>query len=162
MNPAAGGAPWTASLPFTTDRIGAVAIYCSDGRFGEQFDEFLHQELRLPRYDRMAIPGGAAALGGHISAHREQEALIEQLRFLIESHELQRVVMIAHRNCGFYLKKLHCGEEGLRRKQEDDLARAAEVIRRIARRVTVEAFFASSESGVVLLEPVPLEPGESR
>jgi hypothetical protein len=155
-------APWSASLPFTTERIGAVAIYCSDGRFGEQFDEFLHQRLGLPRYDRLAIPGGAAALGGHISAHREQEALVEQLRFLIDSHDLQRVVLIAHRNCGFYLRKLHCGESGLRQKQEQDLARAAEAIRAMGRHLLVEAFFASAEGGAVVLEPVPVEAAEPR
>ena len=30
-------------------RIHAAAIYCSDGRVGEQIDEFLHHGLGLPR-----------------------------------------------------------------------------------------------------------------
>jgi hypothetical protein len=52
--------------PFEAQRIAAAAVYCSDGRFGEQMDEFLHTALRLPRYDRVAIPGGAACLAGHV------------------------------------------------------------------------------------------------
>src|SRR5205814_5180899 len=98
---------WRSSLPFMPERIGAAAIYCSDGRYNEQFDEFLHQRLGLPRYDRVVVPGGAACLAGDISAWRDEEAVVEQLRFLIVSHELERIVLIAHKACGFYLKKLH-------------------------------------------------------
>ena len=115
---------WRAPQPFTHERIGAVAIYCSDGRFGEAFDDFLHNQLGLPHYDLLAVPGGAAALAGHLAAYREEEALVEQLRFLIANHGLERVVLIAHRNCGFYLRKLHLSEEGLRTRQEADLAKA--------------------------------------
>jgi hypothetical protein len=32
--------------PYEAARIHAAAIYCSDGRVGEQIDEFLHQRLR--------------------------------------------------------------------------------------------------------------------
>ena len=39
-------------------RINALAVYCSDGRWGAAFDEFCHRHLRIPRYDRWAVPGG--------------------------------------------------------------------------------------------------------
>jgi hypothetical protein len=29
------------------ERIGALAVYCSDGRWGEAFDEFCHRHLQL-------------------------------------------------------------------------------------------------------------------
>jgi hypothetical protein len=38
------------------ERIGALALYCSDGRWGEAFDEFCHRHLQIPRYDRWAAP----------------------------------------------------------------------------------------------------------
>src|SRR5271167_3841153 len=44
------------------ERIGALALYCSDGRWGEAFDEFCHKHLQIPRYDRLAVPGGPAWL----------------------------------------------------------------------------------------------------
>src|SRR5216684_6371639 len=44
------------------ERIGAGAIYCSDGRWGEAFDEFCHRHLQIPRYDRLAVAGGPAWL----------------------------------------------------------------------------------------------------
>ena len=46
-------------LRFHESRLRAAAVYCSDGRFGEHFDDFLHHALKLPRYDRLAVPGGA-------------------------------------------------------------------------------------------------------
>ena len=55
-------------------RIHAASIYCSDGRFGEQMDEFLHQGLGLPRYDRLAVPGGPACCSGELSVFWEATA----------------------------------------------------------------------------------------
>src|SRR3954462_7486701 len=93
-------APFTSPIAFEHERIGAAAVYCSDGRYGEQMDDFLHNGLGLPRYDRVAIPGGAASLAGHMLAMRERSALERQLQFLIEGHLLTRVVLIAHQDCG--------------------------------------------------------------
>src|SRR5215813_8811973 len=97
---------YESSIPFDPERIRAAAIYCSDGRYGEQFDDFLHHALKLPRYDRVAVPGGAGCLAGHFAAYREEEAVLGQIRFLVETHALGRVVLIAHESCGFYTKLL--------------------------------------------------------
>jgi hypothetical protein len=154
MNPRA---VYRSTLPFTPERIGAAAIYCSDGRYNEQFDEFLHVQLRLPRYDRVVVPGGAACLAGDISAWRDEDAVAEQLRFLIVSHELERIVLIAHKGCGFYLKRLHVPEGRLRERQQSDLRQAAERIGVLSARVRVEAYIASVEEGAVLFEAIPLQ-----
>jgi hypothetical protein len=146
--------PWKSSIPFASERVGAAAIYCSDGRYNEQFDEFLHRKLHLPRYDRLTIPGGAGCLAGHIEAYREEEILLEQLRFLVVSHRLSRIVLIAHQNCGFYLKRLHVGESYLEERQRHDLARAAEQARTIDHALSVEAYFAAVRDGAVLLDQV--------
>ncbi len=94
------------SHPFQPERIQAAAVYCSDGRYGAQFDELLHVALGLPRYDRLSVPGGAACLARHFKLYREEEGVLEQLRFLITAHALQRVVLIAHADCGFYVDRL--------------------------------------------------------
>lgn len=142
---------WRARQPFATERIRAVAIYCSDGRWGQQFDEFLHDSLRLPRYDRLAIPGGAAALAGHIASWREADALQDQLRFLVEVHGLERVVLIAHHQCAYYTQKLHVAAANLREQQEADLAKAVESIRAISTRLDIDAYFAELDAGVVTM-----------
>lgn len=147
-------AGWVSSVPFEHERIGAVAIYCSDGRYNEQFDEFLHTRLGLPRYDRLTIPGGPAALAGHFAAYREEECLVEQLRFLIEGHGLERVVLIAHGGCGFYLKKLMIRESAIRAQQEEDLARASSRVASISGRVRVEGYIANVADGTVVMDRI--------
>jgi hypothetical protein len=144
------------SIPFDTARIGAAAVYCSDGRYGEQMDQFLHVSLGLPRYDRLAVPGGIAPLAGHLIAWREEEALAQQLRFLIESHALTRLVLIAHQDCGFYVHRL--GYRVLEREQQQclDLVKCAQRIRSFASHLRVEAYFARVSDSTVFFEPVDI------
>ena len=58
------------SEPFDGGRIRAAAVYCSDGRFGDQFDDLMKISLQLPRYDRLAVPGGAACLARHFALYQ--------------------------------------------------------------------------------------------
>ena len=87
---------YTSELPFEEGGIPAAAVYCSDGRFGELFDDFLYGALDLPRYDRLAVPGGAACLAGHFAAYKEGDALAAQLEFLVHAHALPRVGAVDH------------------------------------------------------------------
>ena len=136
-------------LPFEVSRIQAAAIYCSDGRFGEHMDDFLHNALKLPRYDRLTIPGGAACLGGHFRSFREEDALLAHLRFLIAVHCLRRVVLIAHKECAFYTEGLHLPPAWLLQQQIEDLNQAITRIQSLSREVEVDAYLAShDEEGV--------------
>ena len=94
-------------IQFDENRIGAAAVYCSDGRFGEHFDDFLHNALNLPRYDRLALPGGAECLAGHFLAFKDEEALLDQL-LLIRVHGIERLVLVAHQDCAFYTAAAPC------------------------------------------------------
>ena len=149
----AAQATFVSDVPFESERIGAAAIYCSDGRFGDQIDEFLHRGLGFPRYDRVAVPGGPASLADHMVAMRERAALERQVKFLIEAHELRRVVLIAHQDCAFY--RLVRLRGSLEQQQVDDLARAEDRIRSFAPGVAVESYFALKMAGRVWFEPVP-------
>lgn len=149
-------APTVSTIPFESGRIHAAAVYCSDGRFGEHFDEFLQNHLNLPRYDRLAVPGGAACLAGHFASYREEEAVIVQLRFLIEVHGLERVVLIAHEGCAFYLKQLGIHEIDLHQRQIDDLRKAATRVAALASNLLVECWLASVEHDRVVFNQVDL------
>ena len=127
---------------FDESRIGAAAIYCSDGRYGDHFDDFLHNALELPRYDRLAMPGGPACLAGHFLAYSEEQALVEQLRFLVKAHGLERVVLIAHQDCAFYIHRLHVSPLALEARQREDMQTAAARVRSVAAGLKVDAFFA--------------------
>ncbi len=149
--------PFVSDVPFEHERIGAAAVYCSDGRYGEQMDDFLHNCLGLPHYDRVAIPGGAACLAGHLLAMRERGALDRQLKFLIEAHGLTRVVMIAHQDCGFYKQNVHphkLRRQPLEELQAADLTTVAALLRNYNRAIEVDAYFARKVDGKVRFEPV--------
>jgi hypothetical protein len=152
---------YVSSVPFDADRVGAAAVYCSDGRFGEQMDEFLHSSLQLPRYDRVAMPGGAACLAGHMMVYHEKSAMEEQLAFLIRAHALTRIVLIAHENCGFY-KGLWIGQKTIEEQQREDLRKAASEIQSRNPGVTVEYYFARRVDGKVAFERWSGEAGANR
>ena len=135
------------SVRFDENRIRAAAVYCSDGRFGEHFDDFLHNYLKLPRYDRLAVPGGAACLAGHFLSFWEEEGLIEQLRFLVKMHGLERVVLVAHQDCVFYAERLHVSPLQMETQQREDMQTAVQRIRCAPPGLLVNAFFAQEMLG---------------
>jgi hypothetical protein len=144
---------YRSSIPWFQERVGAAAIYCADGRYNDQTDDFLHNHLGLPRYDRVVIPGGAACLAGHTLAMRERGAFEKQLRFLVESHELRRIVLIAHEDCGFYRHLLRA-RGPLEPMQAKDLLAVAGVIRTWSQGLAVDAYFARKSGDSVQFEPV--------
>ena len=78
---------YTCAERWQPERIGALALYCSDGRWGEAFDEFCHKHLLIPRYDRWAVPGGPAWLAFlHFEQRRSELVGVEPRR------DQQRVV----------------------------------------------------------------------
>src|SRR5438094_1864125 len=91
------------------ERIGALALYCSDGRWGEAFDEFCHRHLQIPRYDRLAVPGGPAWLAPSAEESRFSEGARASLDFLVRVHELEHIVLITHFGCAFYGERLQQG-----------------------------------------------------
>ena len=140
--------------PYETTRIHAAAIYCSDGRLGEHFDDFLLNGLKLPRYDRLALPGGPAALAEHPETKLEHAAVVDELKFLVEVHGLHRVVLIQHQNCAFYTNRLKLQGFDVEKRQRDDLAAAAEFVRRITNVDEVDAFFARRFESHIRFEAV--------
>jgi len=142
-------------VPFDGRRVQAAAVYCSDGRWGEQVDDLLHNDLGLPRYDRLAVPGGAACLAGHFATYREEEGVLAQLRFLVAVHRLEQLVLIAHEHCAFYTERLHVSPLQMESRQREDMQKA---IRRVQGfgRLRVRAYFARLWDGVVRFEAVEL------
>ena len=144
------------SVRFDANRVGAAAVYCSDGRFGDQCDDLLHRGLQLPRYDRLALPGGPACLAASFPVYHVEQAVLEQLRFLVEVHRLERVILIAHQDCAFYTDRLHVSIERLEAKQREDLHRAGLRIRSLFERLRVDAYFARKRpDGGIEFESMP-------
>ncbi|MCL4741372.1 MAG: hypothetical protein KJZ54_04135 [Phycisphaerales bacterium] len=141
-------------IAYEAARIRAAAVYCSDGRVGEHFDDFLQNGLGLPRYDRVALPGGPACLAGHPQAHLEEQGVVDELRFLVEVHGLKRIVLIAHQGCAFYGTRLSLGEPRLELVQRADLVRAAAFVHRVTGVERIEGYFARLVEDRVRFETV--------
>lgn len=145
---------YESSLAYEASRIHAAALYCSDGRVGEHFDDFLQNGLGLPRYDRLCLPGGPACVAGHPQAHLEEQGVVDELHFLVEAHKIKRVVLIAHQGCAFYASRLELKEPRLELVQRADLVRSAAFVHRVTGLANIEAYFARLVSGKMVFEPV--------
>lgn len=148
---------YESKLPYHTKRMHAAAVYCSDGRVCEQYDDFLQNGLKLPRYDRVALPGGPACLAGYAAARLEEAGVLDELKFLVEAHDLKRVVLIQHEDCAFYSVRLKAAKASLEQLQKADLVRAAYMIRQSVSGLDVAGYFARKAEAGVLFEPVPLD-----
>jgi hypothetical protein len=143
LGPDLGMPLYTSREAWNAQRIGAVAIYCSDGRWGDAFDDFCHHCLFLPRYDRLALPGGPAWLTRREThAPGPYHAIRGQLDFLVQVHGLERVILIAHYGCAFYTEMLHADAEGCLATQREDLRAAAATLREWYPLMTVEKYLA--------------------
>jgi hypothetical protein len=140
-------ATFVASEAWNDRRIRALAMYCSDGRWGDAFDELCHCRLHIPRYDRFALPGGPAWLterpaSGVSGANLQAHAAWEQLALLVRAHEIQRIVLISHYGCAYYLHRLDRDADGCLPFQIEDLKRAADAVQLHFPHVCVESFMA--------------------
>ncbi len=147
---------YTSSAVWNPERIGAVTIYCSDGRWGESFDEFCHRSLNIPRYDRFAVPGGPAwfarpeaNVGGPRFAAREQ------LDFLVQVHELERIVLVTHFGCAFYTEMLRCEPHEALATQLADLEGATDTLNRWFPGLTIEAYIAMRQENQISFHQLP-------
>ncbi len=145
---------YESTLPYEASRIHAAALYCSDGRVGEQIDDFLQNGLGLPRYDRLCLPGGPACVAGHPQAHLEEQGVVDELQFLVEAHKIKRIVLIAHQGCAFYASRLDLKEPRLELVQRADLVRSAAFVHRVSGLANIEAYFARLVSGKLVFEAV--------
>jgi len=122
-----------------------LAIHCGDYRFQDAFREFLNNSLNLDgNYDLLVIPGGPLSLALFEYLPKFQWASLRWLRFFAEQHKIQRLILIQHQDCAFYRTVplyLHASKEP-RQRQEQDLRRVREVMRRDLPQLTVETYYA--------------------
>ena len=134
---------FVASEPWNDRRIRALAMYCSDGRWGDAFDEFCHCRLHIPRYDRFAVPGGCACLA---ESNHDADEPWEHLSLLVKAHELQRIVLISHFGCAHYMHRFGQDANACLPRQVEDLEWAEELVRTRFPQVCVESFVAMREA----------------
>lgn len=91
----------------------ALIATCIDFRFQEYINFWISENFAPKTYDRVAIAGGVFDL----------EYILKQISISKRLHQIKKVVLINHEDCGAY------EEAGTLEKHADDLKKAAVKIR---------------------------------
>ena len=124
----------------------ALVVHCSDHRFIPAFEQLVEKQLGIADYDLIAVPGGPQFLAALDYLPKFAWAGNRWVKFLIEGHGLNRVVLIGHEDCGWY-KQLHGSHAGLEAKLRADLLHAREQLQQALGGVAVECWYAALSSG---------------
>lgn len=148
---------YTSTVPFSPDPIVAAVVHSSDGRMARGFEDFVTNGLGLPRVDRLAIPGGPAMLADHDQSYLPAKGVLDELAFLVEAHEVDRVVLVQHAGCAFYGARLDVGPDELEDAQRRDLAAATKVVGERLPGVSIESWALRIDGESISFEPIDLD-----
>src|SRR5262245_51756702 len=155
LGPALPMAAFTSTLNWNPERIHALALYCSDGRWGEAFDEFCHKHLQIPRYDRLAVPGGPAWLVPFGADRALLDTARQQLDFLVRAHGLEQLVLIAHYGVAMYAERLRLAPHECLPRQLEDVRAAAAMLRGWYPGLHVEGYLAMRRDNCLSFHDIP-------
>lgn len=122
-----------------------LVVHCSDHRFQAGIRDFLDRGLKLgENYDLFIMPGGPQCLT--LVEYLPKFAWVggKWFRYLVENHELKRLILIAHQDCGWYESlplHLHSSAKP-RERQEEDLRRARRSLMKEFPEIVVELYYA--------------------
>lgn len=136
-------------VEFGAERIAAIAVYCSDGRWNQHFDDFLTNGTNLSHYDRLTIPGGPGALADQPGVKATDRGALKELEFLVRAHELDRVILMQHVECAYYISILGIDPDAMEAKQSADLIAAAQNIREVTGVPRIDAYITKVAGGSV-------------
>ena len=113
------------------------------GRIG--FYEFLNGKLNLDEnYDLLVLPGGPQCLTLVEYLPKFSWAGWKWFRYLVDAHDLKRLILIQHQDCGWYKElphHLHSSSDP-RQRQEQDLRRARAALTKERPELSVELYYA--------------------
>ncbi|MFI5296815.1 MAG: carbonic anhydrase [Polyangiales bacterium] len=149
-----GSVTIASTLAFDPAHPHALALYCSDGRFTDSVEELVHG-LGHPRLDTITLPGGPALLNLLNTGFADLETVTRATSFLIRSHAITHVFLLAHEGCGYYRARMRGGTPAsIAEAQRSDLAIAGEVIKGLHHDVRVQGWYARPVKGRVLFDPM--------
>lgn len=130
------------------DGTDVLVVHCSDHRIQAGIYEFLNKGLNLEEnYDLLVVPGGPQCLALVEYLPKFAWAGRRWLNFLKDAHELRRMILIAHQDCGWYKElpfHLHSSSEP-RLRQEEDLRRVRQTLTQEFPELRVELYYAGWE-----------------
>lgn len=123
----------------------AAIVWCFDNRFNLGFTKFL-KRIGIVYQDPIKIAGGAKSLASPEN-ESDREFVLEQIRKSIRLHGTKLVILKLHSDCGAYggLEVFGGDAAAEARHHEQELRRAAEVLRNAIPDVEVQAYFVDFE-----------------
>jgi hypothetical protein len=123
-----------------------LVVHCGDYRFQGAFYEFLNRNLNLnENYDLIVIPGGPQSLSLVEYLPKFSWSSWKWFRFFVEKHGIRRLILIQHQDCAWYQTMpahLHASSD-LRERQEQDLGRITNALKKDFPDLSVELYYAS-------------------
>lgn len=125
-----------------------IVVHCSDPRFQPHFQHFLRESLGLEQYALIAVPGGAQFLTLVDYLPKFSWVGWRWVKFVVDLTRTERVVLIAHDDCRWYLDQRFAQDPArVRERQLEDLRRVrAGLSERFGAR-RVELCFAQLQDG---------------
>lgn len=103
----------------------AIVITCMDFRFQKYIEEWEKENLGDYQFDRIAL-GGAC---------HDFFAILKQIDISIRLHDIKKVVIINHEECGAY------GEAGTYERHQQDLKNAKKQISQLYPQVKIKTYY---------------------
>ena len=147
--------PVVAKAHFDPSHPTALAMYCSDGRFTDAVEELL-RGLGYPRLDTLTIPGGPALLEMLSADSGAALTIRKSFSFLVTSHHIRHVVLIAHEGCGYYRARFSRESANAHmQRQRADLRSSEKWVRIHHPKAEVTKYFARTSEERVVFDLTP-------
>jgi carbonic anhydrase len=142
----------TSSAQAATQQATALVLSCIDFRFLSKESHFLAMKKLANQYDWTALAGASLALDGF--PHKaDAQAFYDQLDLSYKLHNISKVIIIDHQDCGAYASKI---DSNLSKNPQLELEvhtkylnRAYQLIRRHYPNIDVELYFATLKNDEV-------------
>lgn len=119
--------------------VPVAAIYCLDPRFRIQHEQFISRELGFEDFDQYVFPGGSKILKDDST----RDIFLNAIQNVsVNLHHIEKIVLIAHRDCGAYGgSKAFPSSEAERAIQEKELRIASGILLKRFPGITVTMFY---------------------
>jgi hypothetical protein len=137
---------------------GIVVIHCSDPRYLPHFEDFLRKGLGLERYALLAIPGGPQTLTLSDYLPKFAWSGWRWMKFLVNLTKPQRLVLIQHDDCRWYLENHFAEADRVRARQIEDLRRVRDAFYERHGDLRCDLFYARLEGSSARFERIDGQP----
>lgn len=113
----------------------SLLVSCIDFRIQRTVEEWARKHLGTDQYDRVALAGGV----------KNRDVILSQVDISVRLHQIKKVVLMNHEDCGAY------GKEGIEGKHQEELKSMAEKVKIKYPDLVVETYYVKLDGSIVLV-----------